>query len=228
MSDSIVKVTKLMGLLVAILFIVGCGSTNKGIKENTLSPSETNLTFLLQELKENPKDPSVYYKLSKVYADLDSLDYALVSVDTALSLDPKMNPAKIMRGSLLLKKNRIKEGYSEYLDVLKSETGDQFVDEIRLHLGQPYPIHRLTNGDYNNAFPYFSPTLTGLLFNRIGMATGKSISLMPMAPRRFESPTILPRMKCPFLALMRMLLLSHPPGMIRCTKGDWIKREIFV
>lgn len=157
MNDSIVKVTKVMGLLVAILFIAVCGSTNKGIKESALSPSATNLTFLLQELKENPKDPNVYYKLSKVYADLDSLDYALVSVDTALSLDPKMNPAKIMRGSLLLKKNRIKDGYSEYLEVLKSETGDEFVDEIRLHLGQPYPIHRLTSGDYNNAFPYFSP-----------------------------------------------------------------------
>ncbi len=62
-----------------------------------------------------------------------------------------------MRGNLLLKKNQIKEAYSEYLEILNGKTGDEFVSEIRKQYGQPYPIHQLTSGEFNNAFPYFCP-----------------------------------------------------------------------
>ena len=157
MNDSIRKGFILTGGILTIILIVACGSTKKGVKETTFSSPRTSLNFLLEEKRQNPQDPNVYYRLSKVYAELDSLDHALVTIDTALSLDPEFSPAKLMRANLLLKKNRIKEGYTEYLEILKSETDNEYVDEIRKHLGQPYPIHRLTSGDYNNAFPYFSP-----------------------------------------------------------------------
>ncbi len=157
MSDNILKKLSIMGGIISIILIVACGAAKKGVKERTMSSPDTNLSFLLQELRENPKDPNVYYRLSKVYAELDSIDYALVTIDTALSLDPKLNQAKLIRGDLLLKKNRIKEGYTEYLEILKSDTGDEYVEEIRMQLGQPYPIHQLTSGDYNNTFPCFSP-----------------------------------------------------------------------
>jgi TolB protein len=157
MNDSMLK--KLFGLvgIFGVMLVIACGSTKKTVKERELASPRTNLNFLLQELKENPNDPNVYYRLSKVYAEMDSIDYALVTVDTALGLDPKFNQAKLLRANLLLKKNRIKEGYAEYLAILKSEAGDEFVEEIRLNLGQPYPIYSLTSGDYNNAFPFFSP-----------------------------------------------------------------------
>ncbi|MDZ7263200.1 MAG: DPP IV N-terminal domain-containing protein [candidate division KSB1 bacterium] len=157
MNDSRWQMMKRVAVMAMAFVIMGCGAVNKQVKQKPLNNSSTNLTFLLQELKENPKDPFVYYKLSRVYAELDSIDYALVSLDTALVLDPKMNQAKVLRAKLLLKKNRIKEGYAEYLAVLKSETGEEYVDEIRLQLGQPFPIHQLTSGDFNNAYPYFSP-----------------------------------------------------------------------
>lgn len=157
MNDNMLK--KLFGLggIFGIMLAIACGSTKKTVKESALASPRTNLNFLLQELKENPNDPNVYYKLGKVYAEMDSIDYAIVTVDTALGLDPKFNPAKLLRANLLLKKNRIKEGYAEYLAILKSDTGDEYVEEIRLNLGQPYPIFALTSGDYNNAFPCFSP-----------------------------------------------------------------------
>lgn len=157
MNDSRWQMMRQGVIIGMALLIVGCGAVNKQMEQKPLSNSRTNLTFLLQQLKENPKDPFVYYRLSQVYAELDSIDYALASLDTALVLDPKMNQAKVMRAKLLLKKNRIKEGYSEYLQVLKSESGEDFVDEIRLQLGQPFPIYPLTSGDFNNAYPYFSP-----------------------------------------------------------------------
>jgi len=157
MNDTASKKMSMLWGIVVVLLIVACSSTNKTIKETNLASPQTNLTFLLQELQENPKDPNVYYKLSKVYVALDSIDYALVTIDTALSLDPEFNPGKLMRANLLLKKNRIKEGYTEYLEILKSQTGDEYVEQIRLQLGQPYPIYQLTRGDFNNAFPSFSP-----------------------------------------------------------------------
>lgn len=157
MSDNLLKnVIRFFGIFI-LMIIIACSSGRKTVQDLPEFSTRTNLTFLLQELKDNPKDPNVYYKLSKVYAELDSINDALVTIDTALSLDPQMTPAKLMRGNLLLKKNRIKEGYVEYLQVLKSETGDEYVDEIRKQLGKPYPIHQLTSGDYNNAFPCFSP-----------------------------------------------------------------------
>jgi TolB protein len=164
MNDNLVKKVAVWWGIMSIILIVGCSSNKKTVKETSLALPQTNLSFLLQELKENPKDPYVYYKLSKVYVELDSIDYALVTIDTALGLDPNFNPAKLLRGSLLLKKNRIKEGYTEYIQVLKSETGDEYVEEIRLKMGQPYPIYQLTRGDYNNAFPCFSPTNDRIAF----------------------------------------------------------------
>lgn len=157
MNDTIFKKMSVLWGIFSMILVIACGGTNKTVKDTSLSSPQTNLTFLLQELNENPKDPNVYYKLSKVYAELDSIDYALVTLDTALSIDPEFNPGKLMRANLLLKKNRIKEGYSEYLEILKSQTGDEYVAEIRLQLGKPFPIYQLTTGDYNNAFPYFSP-----------------------------------------------------------------------
>ncbi len=157
MNDSRWQMVRQGVILAMALVIMGCGAVHKQMEPGPVNHSRTNLSFLLQELKENPKDPFVYYKLSQVYADLDSIDYALVSLDSALVLDPKMNQAKVLRAKLLLKKNRIKEGYTEYLAVLKSETGEEYVDEIRRQLGQPFPIHQLTSGDFNNAYPCFSP-----------------------------------------------------------------------
>ena len=157
MNCIVLKKFLLLVGLVIVLFALACSSSQKNIPESTLASPRTNLTFLLQELEENPTDPNVYYKLSKVYAELDSIDYALVTIDTALSLDPEFNPGKLMRANLLLRKNRIKEGYAEYLEILNSHTGDEYVPEIRQQLGQPYPIYQLTRGDYNNAFPCFSP-----------------------------------------------------------------------
>ncbi len=157
MNDNRAKKAALWWGIMSLLLIMGCSSAKKTVKEVSLASPQTNLSFLLQELKDNPKDPNVYYKLSKVYLELDSIDYALVTVDTALGLDPKLNPAKLLRANLLFKKNRIKEGYTEYLEILKSETGDEYVEEIRVQMGQPYPIYPLTSGDYNNAFPCFSP-----------------------------------------------------------------------
>lgn len=157
MGDNVWKKVLAVWGVLGISFMAGCGTTNKNLNEASLSSPETRLSFVLQELKENPKDANVYYKLSQVYAELDSIDYALVTIDTALSLDPGKNQARLMRAGLLFKKNRLKEGYAEYLKVLKSENGDEFVTEIRAHLGQPYPVYQLSRGDYNNAFPCFSP-----------------------------------------------------------------------
>lgn len=157
MNDNRMKTMRLVGALLSFALIFACGTSQKATREKSLSVPETNLTFLLQELKENPKNPNVFVKLSNFYERMDSLDYALVTIDSALSLDPKLNQAKMTRARLLLRKNRIREGYSEYLDVLKSDSGDEFVNDIRYQLGKPFPIHKLTSGNYNNAFPYFSP-----------------------------------------------------------------------
>jgi len=157
MNDTVTRKLTILWGIIAVILILACGSTQKTVKKSNLNSPQTSLTFLLQELQQNPKDPNVYYKLSQVYVELDSIDYALVTIDTALSLDPAMNPAKLMRANLLLKKNRIKEGYTEYLEILKSDSGDEFVEQIRQQLGQPFPIYQLTRGDYNNAFPCFSP-----------------------------------------------------------------------
>lgn len=164
MNDNMLTRLSMLWGIFGIILMIGCGSTQKTVKETTLSSPQANLNFLLLELRENPRDPNVYYKLSKAYFELDSIDYALVTVDSALGLDPEFNPAKLLRGSLLLKKNRIKEGYTEYLEVLKSQTGDEYVEQIRLNMGQPFPIYQLTSGDYNNAFPCFSPNDNRIAF----------------------------------------------------------------
>lgn len=155
----------LLCLTVCLVMLAGCGGTTNGVNEKDTAVSEQDrLSFVLQQVKENPQDPNAYLNLGKIYADLDSVDYALVSIDTALSIDPNFNKAKLVRAELLLKKNRIKDGYSEYLEILNSEKGDEYVNEIRTLLGQPYPIHQLTRGDYNNAFPYFSPDDNKIVF----------------------------------------------------------------
>jgi len=154
-----------LGLAISLVLLVACGGSQKGVKETSDSISKQDrLAFVQQQVKENPQDPNAYLNLSKIYADLDSVDYALVTIDTALSIDPNFNKAKLVRAELLLKKNKIKDGYAEYLEILKSEKGDEYVTEIRTQLGQPYPIHQLTRGDYNNAFPCFSPDDKKIIF----------------------------------------------------------------
>ncbi|MFZ5518807.1 MAG: hypothetical protein ACOY90_19410 [Candidatus Zhuqueibacterota bacterium] len=150
---------------VCLMLYFGCGGSQKGLVETSdTSTKPDRLSVIRQQVKENPQDANAYLNLSTAYADLDSVDNALGTIDTALSIDPDFAKARLVRAELLLKKNKIKDSYNEYLEILKGDQGEDYVAEIRAKLGQPYPIHQLTRGDHNNAFPSFSPDNKKIIF----------------------------------------------------------------
>ena len=156
---------KISALLISFL-IMNCGSANKGVQETTtdIQTGKIGLRLLKEEVRKNPNDPQVLFRLGLAYAEMDSLDFAFTYYDSALYYNPSFARAMYERGNLLLKKNRIKEGYSQYLEVLQNDRGEDYSSEIAGRLGLPYPIHQLTKGDYNNAFGYYSPLGDRIVF----------------------------------------------------------------
>ncbi|MBD3289709.1 DUF5050 domain-containing protein [candidate division KSB1 bacterium] len=149
-------------LFVILLLISGCATQRNGSNETGTQIHDIKL--LKSQLKKDPVNPDKHYKLGLAYAQRDSFSLAIAHYDTALSLNPALTKVKVERANLLLKKNRIKEGYAQYLEVLKGRDADEYTFEIARQIGQPYPIRQLTKGDYNNAFGYFSPDGERIVF----------------------------------------------------------------
>ena len=148
---------KFLGVTIICLAIFACGGTKNGVELSTSDFQLNQLLLLEENVKNNPENPEVHFKLAQAYSNMDSINLAIESINKCLEINPDYNDAKLLRGNLLLKKNQIKEAYSEYLEILNGKTGDEFVLEIRKQYGQPYPIHQLTSSEFNNAFPYFCP-----------------------------------------------------------------------
>ncbi len=145
-----------------LLLLFNCASQQKGgHKPGTQNQNVKNLKV---QLKKNPADPEAHYMIGLAYAQKDSDALAIAHYDTALSINPGLTKVKVEKASLLIKKNRIKEGYAQYLEILKSNDADNFTAEIARQIGQPYPIRQLTSGDYNNAFGRFSPGGNRIVF----------------------------------------------------------------
>ena len=145
-------------VLLLLLVIINCGSTQKGLQK-TATPEkydQLNLNMLKEELRKNHTDPQAHLRMGIAYADIDSIDLALVHYDSALYYDPSLTQALLEKGTILVKQNKIKEGYSYYINILKSDDGENYASEIASRIGQPYPIHQITSGDYNNAYGYLS------------------------------------------------------------------------
>jgi len=149
---------KISTLLICCL-LISCSSTKKGIHETatTEQPLTSNIDNLKLEVQKNPNNPQALFQLGLAYADFDSTDIAIMYFDSALYFNADYIPALYEKANLLIDKNRIKEGYVHFLDVLKSDQAEDYLAEIAVKIGNPYPIHQLTNGDYNNAYGYYSP-----------------------------------------------------------------------
>ena len=113
--------------------------------------------MLQQELKDNPNDPQAHYQLGLAYADIDSNTIALNHYNSALSLDNTLNNVKIEKGTVLIKQGNLLEGYKEFYNILADIKGENYMSEIARRFGQPYKIHQLSSGDFNNAYANYSP-----------------------------------------------------------------------
>ncbi len=145
------------GVWISIILILGCGSTKQTMDARQSAGSPNDVTWWRQQLAKQPDKAPIYLKIGMLYVSQQREAEALAAIDSALILNPQLNSARIVRAKLHLQNHRLKEGYSDYLEVLRSDNGEDYVELIRNELGQPYPIHPLTSGDYNNAFPYFCP-----------------------------------------------------------------------
>ena len=155
---------RLLGVSILVLSLFSCTGSRKAVKDSELFSRENQFQILLQNVKSNPDDPEVHYQLAKAYFDIDSLNLALDAVNKSIELDETNNRAKLLKGNIFLKKKDIKNAYQLYLEILRSQNGDEFVEDIRNSYGKPYPIHQLTKGEYNNAFPCFSPDDQRIVF----------------------------------------------------------------
>ncbi len=143
--------------VISVIIILGCGSTQKARNDSQATGQLNDVNWWRQQLKHQPGDAMIYFKIGIIYANQGLPEQALAAVDSALSLNPQLNSARMLRAKLLIKDNKLKQGYSDYLEVLRSDTGEDYLEVIRTELGQPYPIYSLTSGNFNNAFPYFCP-----------------------------------------------------------------------
>ncbi|MDZ7332863.1 MAG: hypothetical protein ONB31_12870 [candidate division KSB1 bacterium] len=143
--------------VLSMLLVLGCGSTQKTINNSQSVGSPNDIHWWRQQLKARQDKAPIYFKIGVLYASQQRPEEALAAVDSALLLNHHFNSARILRAKLYLQNHRLKEAYSDYLEVLRSDDGDEYVELIRNELGQPYPIYPLTKGDYHNAFPSFCP-----------------------------------------------------------------------
>lgn len=156
--DGIVKRKACVWLgVISAIIVLSCGATKKSRNESSAVGLPNDVNWWRQQLKHRPDDASIYLKIGIIYANQEMPEHALAAVDSALRLNPQLNSARMLRAKLLIKDNQLKQGYFEYLEVLRSETGEEYLEVIRNELGQPYPIYSLTSGNFNNAFPYFCP-----------------------------------------------------------------------
>ena len=155
---------RLLAIIIVGLSILACGGTKKNVEITTTDFQVNQLSLLEENVKSNPTNPEVHFRLAQAYSDLDSLNLAMESIKKCLEINPDYNDAKLLNSSLLLKKNQIKQAYLEFLEILDSEDGVEFVSEIRDLYGKPYPIYKLTSGEFNNAFPCFSPDDRRIVF----------------------------------------------------------------
>lgn len=153
-----------LGTVFLLFQIFSCGGSKNTPIDAGSSVREASLPFLIENVKSNPNDPDVRLQLARAYYEIDSLDLALLSVDKVLELDETSNAAKMLRADIFLAQLQVKKAYSEYLGILISPTGDEYVETIRKKIGNPYPIRQLTRGDFNNAFPCFSPDNNRIVF----------------------------------------------------------------
>ena len=144
-------------VILALFFIISCSGTRHGEKLSVEATIENQIPILIENVRKSPENPQAHYQLAKTYFDVDSMQQALTAVNKSLELNGKSNRARLLRGDIFLEQQMLKQAYQDYVDVLTSETGDEFVESIRTRFGRPFPIYLLTSGDFNNAFPYFSP-----------------------------------------------------------------------
>lgn len=152
--------------LLLLFVMLHCGSSHEGIQK-TVTPEQSavfSLAALKKDVLENHTNPQTHLRLGLAYADLDSTDIALAYYDSALSYNPSFNEAKIAKANLLIEQAQTKNAYSLYIDVLKSTKGEDFVSEIASQVGVPYSIHQLTTGEHNNAYGYYSPDGSRIVF----------------------------------------------------------------
>jgi len=157
---------KTMIFIISSIVMLSCGTSNKGVNEKVLpeATSTLNIRILKEELQKNPADAQTHFQLGMAYAEKDSTDLALARMDSAIHHNPSFTQAKIEKGDLLIKKNRIKEGYTQFLEVLKKEKDEDITLTIARKVGQPFPVQELTSGDHNNAYGYYSPGGNRIVF----------------------------------------------------------------
>lgn len=145
----------IIGAFTAIIF--SCGGGQKVIKKDEAVFAGSKILFLKENIRSNPGSAENHYQLAQAYFELDSLNAALSEANKSLEIDSSFNQAKLLRGNIRLKTGQLKDSYIDYLSILLSTEGENYVQKIRAKFGEPYPIHQLTRGEFNNAFPYFSP-----------------------------------------------------------------------
>ncbi len=150
--------------LMLVLIFLSCGGRNETPIDAGSSLPAANLQFLIENANRNPENPQVHLQLARAYFENNSLDLALTSVEKSLELDEASSEARMLRGNILLAQHQVIQAYADYLAILNSPTRDEYVEQIRIKFGKPFPIHQLTRGDYNNAFPCFSPENNRIVF----------------------------------------------------------------
>ncbi|MDZ7376449.1 MAG: hypothetical protein ONB13_07495, partial [candidate division KSB1 bacterium] len=121
--------------VLSMLLVLGCGSTQKTINNSQSVGSPNDIHWWRQQLKARQDKAPIYFKIGVLYASQQRPEEALAAVDSALLLNHHFNSAMILRAKLYLQNHRLKEAYSDYLEVLRSDDGDEYVELIRNELG---------------------------------------------------------------------------------------------
>ncbi|UCC23282.1 MAG: hypothetical protein JSW23_04305, partial [Planctomycetota bacterium] len=123
------------GLLVCVLFFVGCGffDKDKGAQEIAITPEEEKKMELLESIDRKFDNAQAHYELGRTYQADGLWSQAESSFNTALRFDPGHRAAQAAMVKVLLDSGNTARG-ELYADIYMNQVGSSAGGSLRLGL----------------------------------------------------------------------------------------------
>jgi TolB protein len=160
------KLTRILLVLIIItVFINYCGGPKELTRDqyNQLSPQE-RLVYLERQINNNPDNVSYRKTLYQEYLNMEMPERAIPVLQQLLVIDPYQADVQYDYGELMMKQGERKIAYRAFVNALQSPGGSMYSDQIGRYVGSKYSTQQITQSSADDAFPYFSPDGSKLVY----------------------------------------------------------------
>jgi Tol biopolymer transport system component len=150
--------------------IFSCGSDSSSLKQAKELIQKGQYLEAITELQETIRHDQgnfeAHYQMALAYKNLHRHDEALKEIQITLSLKPDYANAKFTAGEINLALGYNPQAMRSFLDLVQSSATDEQIDKIISLTGERYKVESLTDSNYDNTTPVFSPDAQKIAFVR--------------------------------------------------------------